>query len=441
MGTESNPGPLRMILSRLGVLDKIELVEGSTMYRIMIPDQFDVALPANRQATIDALKKRFPEESQAIDRFFDLVYKLCMEWVNVDVLNDPEASKNKYPNLFTYRFKDTQSVLDEHFKSQELKLALSIYWLYMAQPPSRMPFFDLALLLFIFLEFKPFHIKGGSQALSNAIMETFLQAGGEARFNCGAKQIIVSDEKIKSVITEQGDEITTRYVVSNIGPLATYIDLIGSENVPEQELRMLGSRTIGTSAVTVYMGLDCEPQVVGIHHAPNFICSTADMEKQFALTRTMQAPGATLFECYDVDNPEFSPAGACQIAYVALQYADPWYAIPPSKYADVKYQYAEGMIAFAEKVFPGLRDHIEEIEVATPLTHMRYLGQPGGAIYGAEQTAKDSSLFLRSDSAIQGLHFAGAWAGAGGFHPTLGSGVTVAKNILKSANRKQGGAK
>ena len=157
MGSVNNPGPLRMLLAKLGVLDKIELVEGSTMYRIVLPDHIDVTLPAQRDATVEALKKRFPEEKNAIDRFFELVEKLCLEWVSVDVLNDPEASKSKYPLLFTYRFKDTQSVLDAYFKSPELKLALSIYWLYMGQPPSRMPFFDLALLLFTFLEFKPFH--------------------------------------------------------------------------------------------------------------------------------------------------------------------------------------------------------------------------------------------------------------------------------------------
>ena len=97
MGSVNNPGPLRMLLAKLGVLDKIELVEGSTMYRIVLPDHLDVTLPAQRDATVEALKKRFPEEKNAIDRFFELVEKLCLEWVSVDVLNDPEASKSNIP--------------------------------------------------------------------------------------------------------------------------------------------------------------------------------------------------------------------------------------------------------------------------------------------------------------------------------------------------------
>ncbi len=89
----------------------------------------------------------------------------------------------------------------------------------------------------------------------------------------------------------------------------------------------------------------------------------------------------------------------------------------------------------AEKVFPEIRNHIEECEVATPLTHMRYLGHPGGAIYGFDQHAKDSALFIERKSPIKGLYFAGAWMGSGGFQPTLNSGAGAAQAILRTINK------
>ncbi len=98
---------------------------------------------------------------------------------------------------------------------------------------------------------------------------------------------------------------------------------------------------------------------------------------------------------------------------MALQYADPWYLVPPHQYYDTKYRYADGMLKLAERVFPGIRGHIEEMEVATPMTHLRYLGHPGGAIYGFDQFAKDTSYFMTNTSPVQGLYFAGAWAGSG----------------------------
>jgi prolycopene isomerase len=67
---------------------------------------------------------------------------------------------------------------------------------------------------------------------------------------------------------------------------------------------------------------------------------------------------------------------------------------------------------------------------------MRYLNHPGGAIYGFDQYAKDSPYFLSSKSAIKGLYHAGAWAGSGGFQPTLTSGRSTARTILKAMRNK-----
>jgi prolycopene isomerase len=101
----------------------------------------------------------------------------------------------------------------------------------------------------------------------------------------------------------------------------------------------------------------------------------------------------------------------------------------------MKYRYAEGMLDLAERVFPGFRKHIEEIETASPLTHMRYLGHPGGAIYGFDKFAKDSAFFLSSKSPIKGLYFAGAWVGSGGFQPTLTSGRSTARSIMRDMRK------
>jgi prolycopene isomerase len=147
--------------------------------------------------------------------------------------------------------------------------------------------------------------------------------------------------------------------------------------------------------------------------------------------KTLDDAEFSLLTCYDVDDPEFSPAGACQASLVTLQYAEPWMSVPPAKYYDAKYRYAEKMIDLAQKVFPDIRKHIEEAEPATPLTHMRYLGHPGGSIYGSDHFTRETSMFINSRSEIAGLYFTGAWNGAGGFQPTLQSGASIARTVSR----------
>jgi prolycopene isomerase len=104
------------------------------------------------------------------------------------------------------------------------------------------------------------------------------------------------------------------------------------------------------------------------------------MDRAFAQLRDLDEPAMILVSCYNVSDAEASPEGTCQIAVVDLQYVEPWLSVPPLRYAEEKYRYgAAKVLDLVERVFPGFRKHIEEIEVATPLTHIRYLGHPGGA--------------------------------------------------------------
>lgn len=436
MGSSDRPGPLRAILSEMGVMDKLQFVPMENLYRAVFPGTFDITLPTDREGLIKELSLRFPREGDAISRFMDLVYKFSMEMVQGLFFHDPEISREKYPVYFKYAFKNSQEILDEFFESPFLKAVLSMYWGYVGVPPSMLPFGDLAIMLWAYIEFKPYHLKGGSQALSNALLDSFLAAGGEVRFNCAAKKIVVEDGAVRGVITEHGDLLETAHIVSNASTIHTYIDLVDRDKIPAEELNAFKSHTIGPSAFTLYMGLDCEPEDVGIHETTNFITTTVDMDRAFDRWKTMEQQGWALLTCYDVSDPDFSPAGTCQAALVALQYGDPWYSISPQEYADAKFSYAEGMLQLAERVFPKIRDHIEELEAATPLTHLRYLGHPGGAIYGFDQYAKDSSYFLTNRSAIKGLFFAGSWVGGGGFQPTLTSGRSTARAVLKALKNR-----
>ena len=108
---------------------------------------------------------------------------------------------------------------------------------------------------------------------------------------------------------------------------------------------------------------------------------------------------------------------------------------PPEQYASEKYKAADGMLSRVETVYPGLRNHIEEMEISSPITHLRYLGHPGGAFYGFDQHVKDSPSFLSPKPPVNGLYLAGAWATSGGFHPTLDSGIRAAQRVLKQLGK------
>jgi len=437
LGTKEVPGPLRAMFDDLGVTDKIDFVQMDNLYRYVIPkdgqiDELDITLKADSKQIIKSLKEKFSEEESGIDKFFELLNNYTRQWVSVSIMKDPEASKEKYPLYFNYSFKSTQAVFDQFFKDARLTGALGVYASYLGVPPADLPFNNYATLMWLYTHFKPWHAKGGSQAISNALLDSYLEAGGDVRFNCGAKKIQVSNGKVVGVITEDGKEFSTDRVVSNASTITTYNDMIDPEHVPDSKMRELGSRTVGMSASIVFIGFDCEPGEMDIHETTNFITTSPQGLMDYSMTKSLAPPEGALFSCYDVDDPEFSPKGTCQAALLSASYAEPWLNIPPAKYHETKQQYAQHLLNLLYRVFPKCRDHIEEIEVATPLTVMRYLGHPGGAIYGFDQFAKDDDIFIDKKSPVGGLYHVGAWAGMGGFQPSYQSGYTVGKIILKS---------
>ncbi len=434
MGTAEKPGPLRMSLSSLGVLDDLELIEMSDLYSVSMPDGFRVTLKPEREQVISELEEKFPREKEAIHKFFDLAYKYANQMLAAFYFKDPEPSREKYPVLYEYAFKPAGQVLDDIFSDPLLKTVLSVYWGYIGLPPNRISFAYLAMLFFVYIEFKPFHINGGSQALSNAITNRFLSLGGTARFNCGAKRIIVENGAVKGVVTEHGDHIPVKYVVSNASQITTYARLIEPEHVPDPVFREMGGRSLSPSAFTMFVGFDCEPGEIGITEPTNFLLRNTDATDVVLdrMRRVDITDDSMVLSCYDVADPDFSPSGTCQANIVTLKYGKPWLSIPPTRYHKEKFKCAESMLRRVEAIFPNVRGHIEELEVATPLTHMRYLGHPDGAIYGFEQYTKDSMFFQPGRySPIEGLYFASGWIGDCGFQPTLHAGMAAAGSIMK----------
>jgi len=435
MGTTSNPGPLRHILKKLEVEDKIDWVEMDRLYRVVLPGKLDITLPADKEQTIALLQEKFPAEKDAFRKFYDFVYSYIFQSFTILRTPESDATEEKFPLYFKYSLKNAQEVMNEFFHDPLIHLTLNVYWSFMGLPPEKLPFDILAGNIFIYMEYKPFHLKGGSQVMSTALTETILNNGGEIRFSCGAEKIIVENGEVKGVITEAGDKVTAPYIISNISPIRTYVDMMDEKNIPEEALFNMRNSKIGVSAFTLYVGLDCEPAEAGFHESMNLIYSLPDVNEAFAASRRLDTEDdAFIVSCYTLDAPHFSPPGTSQVVIVCLKYGEPWLQLSPEQYYDTKYKCADTLLRRAEEHFPGLREHIEEIEVATPLTHMRYLGHPAGAVYGFDQDLKDTGVFMQRRSPVKGLYFASGWVEVNGFQPTLMAGYSTGRRVLKQMN-------
>jgi len=440
IGPRDLRGGLYRYLEYLGVAAKVDFVIAPHLYRSIFPG-LDVTLPVGREAFEAKLCEVFPHESMGIHRFLDRVFGMGRDFARIVKergVGNRMSMPFRFPDFFRYLPTTWGQVLNRDVKDPMARAVLSQYWGYVGLPPSQISFLFLAMTLAGYVRRGPAFPVGRSQALSNAFMNTFEELGGEVRMNCGVRGILAENGRVCGVITDEEEEIRADWILSNADPVTTCRDLIGSDKIPPRFFTKLQSSEVAPSTVNVYMGVDRSPEELGFTEHEVFINTDHDLDRHYEGTKNLEAPEVIVVTCYNVVYPDISPKGTCIVVLTALKYGEPWYGIPPGQYVETKNRIADAMITMAEKVFPGLRECTEAVEVSTPLTNMRYAGAMGGSIYGFNQPPRDNMVWrMGHRGPLEGLYFVGAWTQpGGGFEPCMMSGQMVGGAILAKIKKR-----
>jgi phytoene dehydrogenase-like protein len=439
IGPEDNRGPCYRLLEACDVVQRVEFLPIKDFYSSIFPD-FKTTIPFGWEAGEKAYCELFPNERKGVSRLIRFIRKIFKE---VQMLQEEVGILDlitlplRGAHLIRSAGLTVSQAINRELSDPKLKALFCNVWGYYGLPPSKLSFMVLALGNSSFLEYGPYYIKGTSQALSNAFVAVIEENGGRVHLRNGIKRIRVSGQKVTGVLTEKGDELTADFIVSNANPMHCCYDLIGLQNVPHKYLKSLGEGHIAISSFNVYMGLDCPSESLGLKHHDMFVNDSYDLEAHYqAMFRIGKQPYYVV-TTYSVTDPESSPPGTTVVVLTGLQDYEAWSRIPPDEYVNTKNRMAELMIESANRYVPGLKDHIAVMEVATPLTNMRYTGNPGGSFLGFNYDLTGMSfLRLSNRGPLEGLYFANAWVRlGGGFETCITSGFLAYNEILKDLKR------
>lgn len=165
----------------------------------------------------------------------------------------------------------------------------------------------------------------------------------------------------------------------------------------------------------MFLGLDRSADELGIENHNYFLYDTMDSVKQYDRMRTIADNDVQATVCLNRALPDCSPEGTCMMYFTTLYMSDDWANVKAEDYFKTKDYVADKMIArFERDTGAKIRDHIEEISVATPMTYARYCGHPQGVIYGYESQYWDGLMprlqMMAEDHRIRGLRFAGGYS-------------------------------
>jgi len=227
-----------------------------------------------------------------------------------------------------------------------------------------------------------------------------------------------------------------------VSPTLVYNKLVyPKKEVPKIAYKDVNARIQGLSTFVVYMGLDATAEEMGLKEYSYFIMESMNTEEIYESWSKLQTPKGQASICLNNAIPDCSPPGTSIVSITTLFRPEVWYEVKPEDYVEIKNKIADGLIDHFELATGAkIRDHIEEIEIATPITCARYTRSYNGIVYGYELESWDSVLTrfmsMFNDIYIKGLEFCGGfWRRGHGYSSTLVSGNLAAAMILSKLNK------
>ncbi len=444
VGHKPGEGNNRRALEAAGVIDKLEWLSVPSAYKIItLSDEESIcaSMPFGVKAYIDKIEEYVPGCRESVEKLFKLGDEMdyaidLFGKVNgsIDFATIKDMLKNCMNFVRTSGY-STLEVLDALNIPKKAQKILTAYWCYLGEDIKELSFMHFMSMLRSYITFGAVFPKGKSHEMSCSFVDEIEKHGGEVWFNTRVAKIMTEDGSVKGVKTEDGREIKANHIICNCSPHMIYGQLI--DNPPVEEVKKANTRVLHAKGFSMFLGLDKSPEELGIDDHSYFIYDKADSVEQVKLMNRITTNNAQATVCLNKVYPDCSPEGTTIMYFTTLYMSDDWGNVRPEEHHKVKRAVADKMINNFEKATGiKIRDSIEEIEIASPVTYAHYTDVPQGTIYGYRTQGWDSvlqrNIMVKNEPTIKGLRFCGGFGMNGiGYSSAFISGRDCAQYTIE----------
>jgi phytoene dehydrogenase-like protein len=279
---------------------------------------------------------------------------------------------------------------------------------------------------------------GGSLPMARNLERRYLELGGEIRYDTRVTRILTQRtggaDRAAGVELADGTQEPAEIVISAADGHATIYDMLGGAYLDE-ELRGVYERdTLPLFPPILFVGVGvardfaAEPQrISGLHLALD--------EPIGAGAVHVPQPAVRIFNF----DQSMAPEGKTVIT-VTLEADGPYWLELRERDRDMykaeKARIGEAVVRALDRRFPGLKDEVEMLDVATPATTVRYTGNWRASFEGWMPTPGYLMKGLpRRLPGLDDFYMVGQWVQPGGGLPT---GVMTAREVVQLVCRRDG---
>lgn len=437
-------GNLRVLFGELG-LDGVVNLRFSPAWFDVKCDK-DLLLESDPEKVHAAVLARFPHEKSGLDQYFgEIALHGRNSYMQFEILLGQFEANFKDLRYAHKHFKKT-SVLDalkERFSDPRLIEILSLPAIYIGAFPEQCAYLYYLHVVYASLHRRSAYIKGGSQYLSNLLVQQIVQRNGKLMLNVEVEKVLVDEQtqEARGVITDKGTFLG-KSVLINAAPLYAVRNFFAPSPELESCASRLDAQAPANSTTTIYLVLRDSPQNVGLPHAESMVLS----DDPQAARRLREAARS------DPSNPDLAEAaywhnssfevtnyhvldetGGKVVIVNALDDIRHWPERKTPEYRAKKNRAAYVLLTRLYAVCPELERHVAYVEVSSPRTYQRYTNNTAGSGYGALVSPDATPSLINNNFPVRNVTFLSAWVSGSGYEATMGYSRMLAS--LKSVHK------
>lgn len=258
--------------------------------------------------------------------------------------------------------------------------------------------------------------KGGTDFLIGKMKDELLKNNVDIKLQAKVDRILVENGKASGVVIN-GRPVKARCVLSNANIKSTVLNMVGEDYFPKEFVEKTKAVRLNSSSCQVYMGLK---EGATIPYIGELVFTSSYPLYDPARLLDLKVSSRTFSVYYPKETRPQVPDARVAIVSSTNCHYDDWKKLTKEEYEAEKKIMIEETIKGLEAFIPDIRDKLEVVEAATPVTVERYTLHPKGTSFGTKFEGLDVSMNLHKT--LPGLFHAGSvgiimsgWLGAANY--------------------------
>lgn len=384
---------LRQYFSYFGIMDslKIERLNENGYDHIHLGESH-YSLAMGYDNFTESLSSRFPHERDSIKRYCDVIRRVG-ELSSVEMLKTGIFSGNCMDYF-------TQSAIAEIENITSDTTLREVLWgtsLLYAGVKEVTPFYLHAITNNSNIQ-GAYRFKGGSHQVASALANEIIKNGGTIISDSEVTRIVLERNHLKGVVISNEEMLESKYVISNLHPSSTLRLLDENCFIKNSYTTRINQSKSSYGMFCLYMIM--KPDSFRYLNENHYIKGKSPGD-DYALV-SMQPPvkNSTYAEVVTIMTPMY---------YSEIErWSDTTTGKRGEEYRDFKESKAQALLNYVSAYFPGLKESVQSMYSATPLTFRDYTSNPEGSAYGMQKNYESPySSLLSTKSKVPNLLLTG----------------------------------